>query len=123
MKIRPGDIIITLVVAAVAVVLLLSAMPGGSDKLVAVITVSGQEVERVELSADMEPVVVSLTDVDVIITAQNGEIAFTYSDCADQTCVHTGWLSSAGDIAVCLPNEVIVKVEGVSNSDIDVVAE
>jgi len=123
MKVRPGDIIITLVVAAVAVVLLLSAIPGGSDNLVAVITASGQEVERVDLSKDMEPVVVNLTYVDVIITAQNGEIAFTYSDCSDQTCVHTGWLSGAGDIAVCLPNEVIVKVEGVLSSDIDVVAE
>ena len=123
MKIRPGDIIITLVVAAVAVVLLLSALPGSTDNLVAVITVNGEEAERIELSADMQPKVVNLEDVGVTITAQGGEVAFTYSDCPDQTCVHTGWLSKAGDIAVCIPNEVVVKIEGVSDSDIDVVAE
>ena len=123
MKIRPGDIIITLVVAAVAVVLFLSALPGSTDNLVAVITVNGEEAERIELSADMEPVVVTLEEVGVVITAQDGKVAFTYSDCPDQTCVHTGWLSSAGDIAVCIPNEVIVKIEGAPHNDIDVVAE
>ena len=123
MKIRPGDIIITLVVAAVAVVLLLSALPGSTDNLVAVITVNGEQAERIELSADMQPKVVNLEDVGVVITAKDGEVAFTYSDCPDQTCVHTGWLSKAGDIAVCIPNEVVVKIEGVSDSDIDVVAE
>ena len=123
MKIKLGDIVIALVVAAVAVVLLLSALPGGDGSLVAVITVDGQETERIELSADMEPVVVTLEEVGVVITAQDGKVAFTYSDCPDQTCIHTGWLSAAGDIAVCIPNEVIVKIEGVPDSDIDVVAE
>ncbi len=123
MKIRPGDIIITLVIAAIAVVLLLSALPGAADDLVAVIIINGEEAERIELSTDMQPEIVSLEDVGVIITAQNGEVAFTYSDCPDQTCVHTGWLSKAGDIAVCIPNEVIVKIEGITDNDIDVVAE
>jgi len=123
MKIKPGDIIIVLLVAAVSVFLLLSAAPDSNQNLYAVITVSGEEAGRIELSGDMEPVEIKLEDIDVVITAQNGKIAFTYSDCPDQTCVHTGWLDSAGDIAVCIPNEVIVKIEGESGSDIDTIAE
>ena len=123
MRIRPGDIIIALFVAAVSVFLLLYHPAAASGELVAVVTLDGEEVERIELREGMDPVVVSLEDVGVTITAENAEIAFTYSDCPDQTCVHTGWLKNAGDIAVCIPNGVVVKIEGARSSDIDTIAE
>lgn len=39
-----------------------------------------------------------------------GKIRFTHSPCANQICVHTGWLEKGGDFAACLPNRVAVEV-------------
>ncbi len=123
MKIRIGDILIVLAVVAVSVLLLVLPSREATGTLTAVIIVDENEYERIELSSMTEPVVIDLHELGVVITAQDGQIWFVSSSCADQTCVNTGRLTRAGDIAVCLPNRVIVKIEGVKTSDVDVVAE
>ena len=123
MKVRIGDILIVLAVVAVSVLLLVLPSREATGTLTAVIIVDGVEHERIELVTMDEPVVIDLHELGVVITAQDGQIWFVSSSCADQTCVNTGRLTRAGDIAVCLPNRVIVKIEGANISDVDVVAE
>ncbi|HHW48394.1 MAG TPA: NusG domain II-containing protein [Clostridiaceae bacterium] len=53
-----------------------------------------------------------------IILVENRKIRFEESTCPDKVCVKTGWLTNEGDMAVCLPNQVMVKIEGV-NMDVD----
>lgn len=123
MKVKIGDIIIVLAIAVVVVLLLVLPNQQTSGTLTAVIIVDDEEYERIDLNNVTEPLVIELHELGVVITAKDGHISFTSSSCADQTCVNTGQLTHAGDIAVCLPNRVIVKIEGVKDSDIDVVAE
>ena len=40
----------------------------------------------------------------------DGRIAFYKSDCPDQVCVRTGFLHLSGQLAVCLPNRVVLSV-------------
>ncbi|HHW00012.1 MAG TPA: NusG domain II-containing protein [Clostridiaceae bacterium] len=47
-----------------------------------------------------------------IILVEKGRIRFENADCPDLVCVKTGWLSEKGDLAVCLPNQAIIKIEG-----------
>jgi hypothetical protein len=123
MRIKFGDIIIVLAIAAVIVLLLVlpNSKPAGSQT--AVIIVDGAEYERIELSEISDPITIDLHESGVVIKAQDGQIWFASSTCPDQTCVNTGKLLRSGNIAVCLPNKVIVKIEGTTNSDIDVIAE
>ena len=123
MKVRIGDILIVLAVVAVSVLLLVLPSREATGTLTAVIIVDDAEYESIELVTMDEPVVIDLHELGVVIKAQDEQIWFVSSSCADQTCVNTGRLTRAGDIAVCLPNRVIVKIEGVNNSDVDVVAE
>ena len=123
MRIRIGDILIVLVVVAVSVLLLVLPSRGATGTLTAVIIVDNVEYERFELVATDEQLEFDLHEPGVVIKAQDGQIWFVSSSCANQTCVNTGRLTRAGDIAVCLPNRVIVKIEGTNTSDVDVVAE
>ena len=41
---------------------------------------------------------------------KNGAIRFASSDCPDQICVRTGFLSHGSQYAVCLPNRISVRV-------------
>ena len=84
----------------------------GNKSPVAVITVDGVEVKRLELKEITEPVDISLGgEYDVKIRAQNREIFFVSSLCPDKICVNTGKLSKKGDVAVCMPAKTIITVQ------------
>ena len=121
MKIRLGDILLAAAALAAALLLLFVRAPQDAPA-VAVVLRGGEEIARINLQ-NPETEEVRIDEPGIVIRIEEGRIRFEASSCPDQTCVHTGWLSRAGDIAVCLPNEVIVKVEGGETDDIDVVAE
>jgi hypothetical protein len=46
------------------------------------------------------------------ISIRQGRVRFTQSPCRNQYCVHQGWLSRAGQAAVCLPNQISLELLG-----------
>lgn len=51
----------------------------------------------------------------------DGTICFETSDCPDMVCVRTGRIGRTGQSAVCLPNEIVLKITPVhGESDVDV---
>lgn len=46
------------------------------------------------------------------VTIDQGRVRFLSSPCRNQYCVHQGWLSRAGQAAVCLPNQVSLELMG-----------
>jgi len=46
------------------------------------------------------------------ISIDHGKVRFVESPCHNQYCVHQGWLKTAGQVAVCLPNQVSVELLG-----------
>ncbi len=49
---------------------------------------------------------------DSILEVQGGKVRFRASPCRGKQCIHSGWLSRAGDFAACLPNRVSVTLVG-----------
>ena len=47
-----------------------------------------------------------------IIAISNGQVRFKQSPCPNQYCVHQGWLSHAGQVAICLPNQISLQLVG-----------
>jgi len=58
---------------------------------------------------------------NVMIEVKDGAIRFLSSDCPDQVCVSTGYISRAGQYAVCLPNRLMIKIPGTDASAPDAV--
>ncbi|HSR01396.1 MAG TPA: NusG domain II-containing protein [Methylophilaceae bacterium] len=46
------------------------------------------------------------------ISISQGKVRFKQSPCNNQYCVHQGWLNRAGQVAVCLPNQVSIQLIG-----------
>lgn len=46
-----------------------------------------------------------------VIVIEGGTARFESSPCPNKTCVHTGKISRAGEVAACLPNRVIIHVD------------
>ncbi|MBE6827844.1 MAG: NusG domain II-containing protein [Ruminococcaceae bacterium] len=84
---------------------------------VAVITVNGEEIKRINL-ARAEDGKITLSN-GVVIETVNHAIRFTESGCRDKICIHTGSLDKVGDTAACVPMKTVITLEG-ADSDIDI---
>ena len=114
---KKGDIAVILVIL-VAAALFWFFRTQQTDRLEAVITVNGETVETIDLSAVKEKRIIELdTNPKVVIAAENGAIYFESAECDDKLCINCGKLSRKGDPAVCLPAKTVVTVSG---SDVDV---
>lgn len=114
---RKGDIAVILVILIVAAAFWFW-QARQTDKLEAIITVNGETVKTVDLSAVEGKRIIELdTMPKVVIAAENGAIYFEESGCSDKLCVNCGRLSKKGDTAVCLPAKTVVTVSG-SNVDV-----
>jgi hypothetical protein len=59
---------------------------------------------------------------DTVVELRNGRARVLSSPCANQTCVASGEIRSHGQWIACLPNQVLVAVEGAGGEDIDAAA-
>ena len=53
---------------------------------------------------------------DAHISISQGKVRFKQSPCYNQYCVHQGWLSRAGQVAICLPNQISLQLMGAKSS-------
>lgn len=51
-----------------------------------------------------------------IISIEQGKVRFKQSPCPNQYCVHQGWLNHAGQVAICLPNQISLQLIGAKNT-------
>ncbi|NLO20736.1 MAG: NusG domain II-containing protein [Syntrophomonadaceae bacterium] len=110
---KKNDILLIGIIAVISLALLLFFnILGKGERLIAVIVHNNQVVERIDLSKVKEPRTITVSgNYHNIIKVEKDRIRFEKSDCPEQICVHTGWLSKFGDIAVCMPNKTIIDIE------------
>ena len=111
---RPADLAIAAVLLLLAGALFLIPRAGGGKT--AVVVVGGETVSRIDLDAVAAPYELDL-GCGVTLAVSPGEIRFAASDCRGQDCVRCGALKSAGQTAACLPNRVLVYVDGKPAAD------
>ena len=99
-------IVVAVLVAAVVVCAVLLYTAEAST-----VSITAPDYEH-EYSLD-EDRVIELEHLTVHI--KKGEVWVTDSDCLDGTCEHTGRISTAGQSIVCLPNNVVIKINGESD--------
>ena len=92
-------------------------------EVTAVISLSGQEVARIDLSRLTEPLDYPVEGADYPLTFRLTKqgAAVLESVCPGQDCLHTGTVSAAGESIVCLPNRLILRLEGAQHGGVDAV--
>ena len=110
-RLKWGDFIIigaVLLLAAALTALMAQNTAGG--RLYAEVWQNDVLVERVVLTDETDRTI----DLDghnvIVLEAKTARVES--ADCHDQVCVRTGTLTRAGQVAVCLPNRVVLKLVG-----------
>ena len=122
---KTGDkiLIVSILIIAVAFLGFKALQNDSSGDLIAVVSQDGEKLEEINLTKleDSQTIVIE-EPLHQVILAEKGRIRFAESDCPNQNCVDTGWLTKASDKAVCLPNKVVITIEGEGESEVDIYA-
>ncbi|MBI3902489.1 MAG: NusG domain II-containing protein [Nitrosomonadales bacterium] len=108
--IKPGDWLTLLLGALLTALLAHTLWQGGAaDK--AIIRSGGKIFSVVPLSRDQNIEVSGPLGISRI-AIHNMQARIAADPSPRQYCVHQGWLKQAGEIAICLPNQVSVELGG-----------
>ena len=86
----------------------------GTDAVAVVRTDDGEEVYPLNKDG-----VFSLNGGTNTLVIENGEAWVSEADCPDKICMGMGKISKNGEFIACLPNRVIIVVEGGEESPVD----
>ena len=120
---KKNDIVLiaVLLVAAVLVAagMRIWQMNNTKDTANVVVTIDGEVYGTYPLSEDRtERIELPDGSYNILIIA-DGYADVTEASCPDQICVKHNHIRYSGDAIVCLPNKVVVTVEGGEDNDID----
>lgn len=91
-----------------------------SNQIEAEIYVNGKCFKEINLCKVRSPQEIKIgTDDYNLILVRKGRIRFEKSNCKDETCVKTGWLSKPGSMAACIPHKVYIKLVNSQDEDLD----
>jgi len=62
---------------------------------------------------------IKLKNGKIVIEIKNKKVHVKESDCPEKICVLTGWISNPGQIIVCVPNKLIIKIISEKEQKID----
>ena len=108
--VKPGDWLALLGGAVFTSWLALTCWQGGAPER-AIIRSGGRIFSEVTLDHDQMVSVPGPLGTSMI-AIHNGQARVASDPSPRQYCVHQGWLRQAGEIAVCLPNQVSLELHG-----------
>lgn len=121
---KKGDYILIAVILCVCTVcfaVINYFIPTGNT---AVITVDNQQKAVISLAENTRYDVVKNDDVTNTVVVEDGFVYVEYASCPDKICKRHKKISKKGESIVCLPNKVVVTIEGKNNNEeIDGVAK
>lgn len=115
-----GDAAVVGALAAVVIALFLPRTAGGRPSR-AEVEASGRMVASLDLArAGVSEFVgpLGVTRIEV----SGGRVRVLSSPCPRQACRHSGWIGAAGEMLVCLPNQVVVRLDGRRPGALDAVS-
>lgn len=91
-----------------AALLTLFSTPG----TVAQVYWNGQLLHAFPLDEPVEYTLSSPNGSSNTVTVRDGQVCVSHATCPDQVCVKQGWVDSAGIPIVCLPNGLVIEIQG-----------
>lgn len=58
-------------------------------------------------------------DENSVVEFSDGKVRVKEANCPDKVCVKTGWISKPGEMIVCIPYKVVIKISG-EKQDVDI---
>ena len=113
--VKKGDIIILAALLCIAALIFCAIhflTPSGDNVR---IEVASKTVATLPLSEDATYNVEIGGKVTNTVEIKDNQVEVTYADCPDKICENHRAISKSGESIICLPNKVVVSIEGKNN--------
>ena len=118
MKIKKGDIIVTLSLLAISFIMAFAINTTNSSASGQVVRIEVNGKLKYELPLDKNDEVIIDDGVHYNkIVIQDGKAFMEEANCRDQICTHMQEISLDGETIICLPNRVFVEVVDLDNTN------
>ena len=126
--IRKADIALFFVLVTLGIVLSILGLFNGAGKAdgsspaLVKISVAGNPYGTYDLSTNQEIEITNGQNLNKVIIKDN-EVQMIEANCHNKVCIKQGRISKPGQTIICLPNRVLVQIEGASEGgDPDVIS-
>lgn len=117
MKIKWSDSVLFLIPILIAVITLFNIFDNQANSM-ALIIVDGEQVKTIDLSkADNDTIDLKLKFQN-IIEIKDGKVGISHSNCPDKICQKSGFISKFGQVIICVPSKLVIKIIGKSKFDV-----
>ncbi|MDI3480499.1 MAG: hypothetical protein PWQ97_154 [Tepidanaerobacteraceae bacterium] len=113
-----GDkiLIALIIVSAVLIFTGFQMYTFGGERTYAVIEINGRLFQKISLGKGGPILQLKVPGImgESIVEINRDKVRMLYSPCPDKDCMHQGWISRPGQMIVCLPNRVVIKIQSES---------
>ena len=89
----------------------ISGGSGAGSVRTAVVSQDGKEIGRYPLDQEFSLVITSPSGGTNTLEISGGKARVINASCPDHICEKTGWVLDTGEVIVCMPNRLIVRIE------------
>lgn len=111
------DFLLVSVIAILAITAFLMIRLLADDGAVAIVTVDGKRHSSYPLCEDREVIIENGSGGTNILVIKDGKAHIRSASCPDGICSAHKPISTTDESIICLPNKVVITVEGASSSD------
>lgn len=120
--ITPGDKILIILIVALAAFSFIAVNNLKQPGETVIIEVAGLVVQQLNMDKPQEITVTgSIGNTTVKIDQKSVQVI--HSDCPEKICIKTGKIRHIGEIIVCVPNRVVIRINGKRKNHFDVITQ
>lgn len=121
LKLKKGDIVLIICVFCIAALIFCAVYFLSPQGYTVKIEVDSENVAAFSLNENRTYTVKKDGKVTNVVEIKDKKVSVTAADCPDKICVKHREISKSGESIICLPNRVVVSIEG-ENEEVDGVA-
>lgn len=111
-KLLKGDIVIVALIIISAIIIFVSMLPKTYENNTLEIYLDGELINSISLEEDNYQTIEIDETASVTIEIDGLQVRIIESTCYDHVCENTGYISKAGEVIVCMPNKLLLKIVG-----------
>ena len=113
-----GDIILISSLLSVSIILLVFQNTNRHTGQFVLIQMAPNSEKKINLDANQQ-IKLKNAHGTAIVQIQNHRARIVESSCPHQYCVQMGWIDKIGEMAICIPNRLIIEIVGDRQANFD----
>jgi hypothetical protein len=122
LSLRPADFFFVIILIAISIGGFIHKSDATQEGKIYTIEVNRKTIHKRSLLTDTIIRVQGKTG-DILVRTKNGMICISESSCPHKICVKTGWIKKPGESIICVPNRLVVRIEGKKREIVDAITE